>query len=555
MMSRFSIVSVFVALVLVAGCGSSPQGRIAARLDDVESYIDAHPDSALAVLRALDADSLRGPSQYARAALLHQVALDKCYIDITSDSVLSPAFWYLKHGTADQKLKTWYYRSVLARNAGDIDTQMSCLIRAEQYIPKAENPLMSGFVYTAKRVVFLHVYDLDNARTNAEKAMKSFETARDRRRYFDAVISLANINNLLGRMSEAGQLIDTVKTHLGELSFRQRNKAFGVELKYRTLLDPSGEALLPFVEKYLMEVPSAQVDWTLAARTYWLAGEYDKAQKALSQVKRETLNEEVQLGGVMAKYDLCRSIGLDAETLALYDEYQLLSKERTERGLFSRARFAEEELLMTEQTRRTKWICVLISLVLLLICLSAVIWKRLKERQLAASLLQNQLKKTSHQVLSLRQQVRAAEREAGRWKELLQREQLSPEMTRLISERVSALNRYAFSLAMQKDRQQALSDLEASLSHDELQDLTLEFRFLHPSLNQFLGKYRLSDQEMVLCTLLAMGSRPKDIAMLAGLSSQRCYNVFAAIRQKMGLEGESRTLQTLLQAILTAEKD
>ena len=136
-----------ILLSLIVGCGPTPRQRVTAVLVDVESYINTRPDSALAVLRALDPDSLRAPSQRARAALLHQIALDKCYIDITSDSVLSPAFWYLKHGNADQKLKTWYYRSVLARNAGDIDTQMSCLIRAEQYIPRAKDPLYAGFVH------------------------------------------------------------------------------------------------------------------------------------------------------------------------------------------------------------------------------------------------------------------------------------------------------------------------------------------------------------------------------------------------------------------------
>ena len=67
----FCVLSVILFLSLTA-CGPAPGRHVAATLDDVESYINERPDSALAVLRALDSTAAyRGPAQRARASLLY----------------------------------------------------------------------------------------------------------------------------------------------------------------------------------------------------------------------------------------------------------------------------------------------------------------------------------------------------------------------------------------------------------------------------------------------------------------------------------------------------
>ena len=58
-------------LVLLVACGPVSRSNVKAALDDVESYINDRPDSALAVLRGLDSTAvIRRPAQRARAALL-----------------------------------------------------------------------------------------------------------------------------------------------------------------------------------------------------------------------------------------------------------------------------------------------------------------------------------------------------------------------------------------------------------------------------------------------------------------------------------------------------
>lgn len=68
-------------------------------LDGIESYIMERPDSAPAVLESIDRNDLRTARTKAHHALLHAMALDKNYIDVTEDSLAKVAtVYYMKHG-------------------------------------------------------------------------------------------------------------------------------------------------------------------------------------------------------------------------------------------------------------------------------------------------------------------------------------------------------------------------------------------------------------------------------------------------------------------------
>ncbi len=76
---------------------------------DVESYIESRPDSALSVLKGINADSLSCASEKAKHSLLTAMALDKNYVDTTDFSVLQPAIdWYEHHGNPTDRLRTFF---------------------------------------------------------------------------------------------------------------------------------------------------------------------------------------------------------------------------------------------------------------------------------------------------------------------------------------------------------------------------------------------------------------------------------------------------------------
>lgn len=76
---------------LMVSCSESKEQKV---LNRVESVIEAHPDSALTLLRGVDKASLGSDKERARYALLMSMALDKNYIDTTSFDVIQPAMDY-----------------------------------------------------------------------------------------------------------------------------------------------------------------------------------------------------------------------------------------------------------------------------------------------------------------------------------------------------------------------------------------------------------------------------------------------------------------------------
>lgn len=79
-------------------------------LQDVETYIQERPDSALRVLRKVDSLTLNTKSLRARYSLLFAMALDKNYIDTTALSILEPTVaYYERLGSPQDKMLSCYY--------------------------------------------------------------------------------------------------------------------------------------------------------------------------------------------------------------------------------------------------------------------------------------------------------------------------------------------------------------------------------------------------------------------------------------------------------------
>ena len=109
-------------------------------LSDIESYIDARPDSALVAIRQIDTLSLKTKAQKAKFALLHAMALDKNYIDTADTRIIMPAVeYYGRHGSPEDRLKSLMYYGVEQYNAGLYNQAIVSFYQATEYAPKVEN--------------------------------------------------------------------------------------------------------------------------------------------------------------------------------------------------------------------------------------------------------------------------------------------------------------------------------------------------------------------------------------------------------------------------------
>ena len=164
-------------LLLLASCASR---RTAATLDDVEPYIQFSPDSALATLRTIDTTTLTTRRLRAHYALLHAMALDKNWIDTTDVGVVMPAVeYYAKHGTADQKMKAYYYLGRIHANRGDNNGAILAYTLAEDASKESKDESFKGVLDMSLSWLYSHAHQIDVALEYAYRGLESFEVSGD----------------------------------------------------------------------------------------------------------------------------------------------------------------------------------------------------------------------------------------------------------------------------------------------------------------------------------------------------------------------------------------
>lgn len=168
-------------LLLLASCASR---RTAATLDDVETYIQFSPDSALAIIRTIDTTTLTTRSLRAHYALLHAMALDKNWIDTTDVNVVMPAVdYYAKHGTADQKMKAYYYLGRIQYNGHDPNSAIISYTQAEIVSGESQDEGFKGLLALAMSDIYKNAHYADKEQEYVEKGMDLLQRAKDTARY------------------------------------------------------------------------------------------------------------------------------------------------------------------------------------------------------------------------------------------------------------------------------------------------------------------------------------------------------------------------------------
>ena len=115
----------------LVGC-SSQSSRYDRRLVDADSVLRHHPDSALQLLDALDANALSSQADRAYHALLLSQARYRTYCRATSDSTINIALdYYQRHKNETEKLtRTYIYKGGVMEELGQPEEAMTYYKRA-----------------------------------------------------------------------------------------------------------------------------------------------------------------------------------------------------------------------------------------------------------------------------------------------------------------------------------------------------------------------------------------------------------------------------------------
>ena len=265
-MNRYT--AALIIIILFAQC--TKQATEASRiLNRAENIIEQYPDSSLAILNTLKLDSLQTKSDRARYSLLKSIALDKNYIDVTSDSLTSIALaYYKKHGTSDEKLKAYYYNGVICRNNSDIEGEMSNYIQAEKYVRGSSDYVYVGRLYNAKMKVYKEIFNIEKALEPAEQAARYYLKGKDTVRFMTALNNLSSTLLSLNRYDSLKKCFSKIQENKKYMNSKQKSNYYVNLINYKVSVSDS--TLLETIEEYVNEFRGDDnlIRWHIIADAY-----------------------------------------------------------------------------------------------------------------------------------------------------------------------------------------------------------------------------------------------------------------------------------------------
>ena len=541
----------FAAVVLSIAVSCTDRGIIRA-LDDIESCLSEHPDSALSVLDSLSTTGIQGREANAKFALLYSMALDKSYIDATDDSLINIAVdWYRKHGTADERLKSYYYQGRVYQNAGDNEAAMESFVRAEA--SESEDNMSNGLLYKAMSGIYIQIFDFVKAELYNNRAKECYLLAGDTDKYAGTILFSSDLHYANGDYNSTIACLDSVKTMLDSISTSHRNAYYIQSMRIkRDRGDRSG--LSDELNQYLSSTGAENISWLDVADYYTYLGQYDMSETALQQYRKFHPEYKDEPAYHIATYILNDSLGDYREALDDYINYSLLSDSLSlviaeqDTG-FIQERYEKD--LQMEKERNTRLLVTLISVfsIILLVTIAYILRFRLRQSRMERESLAAEMSRYKENYSRLK----------------LERDELSEMLSsnppadrqcmRVLNDRLELLNRF-FAAAISGNEE---TDRKASHELDRLvadRDMFLyttrmTFAAAHPEFINFLESHGLSEWQVEYCCLYAIGLKGKEIGSY--LNRKRHYTESSDIRAKLGLDEHDTNLGIYLRELLHRE--
>ena len=534
-------------------------------LEDVASFIEERPDSALTILDTMDSFSLTTSALKARHSLLLAMARDKNYIDDTTDSIIAPAVsWYRRHGSADEKLLMNYYRGRIAMNAGDYETAMRWFADGSRFSEKARNKVWSGRLCNAKFQVYQHLFDSASAIDAALRSADYYAAAGELSRYYDAINNVACVYEQLLDTANALHYLGILRDNWDELDESQHS------CYYAGTLSISSDKK-PVLEQYLCDVNDEQVIyWVIVAKSYFEIGNYEQASRALKMAEKYVGTQGLDYKWVNALVQ--EATGEYRSAAKSYREFIGANGNNNIDIFESDTKFVEERIATNRTINHQLYIILIIVLSLMVSFLfGLLLWVRHsslkkihkmseKAHKAETELLEKENRRLEEERIRAVREKEEYERmynEAVSRIELLERIKKEPRLGKgvrdVVDKYLSVLNKFIAAHVSKTFDKDAKAELAALMGEqkDFLKSIGLAFSLSHPNFIGYLNKCRLNDWEKGCCCMFCIGLNNSEIADY--LKRPSFKNDLTTIRGK--LKVERRTNIGIFLQKRMAEKD
>ena len=542
-----NILTVAVTAMTIFSCKDARNSEVYRLLTDVDSYIESRPDSALAVLEGIDKAELTSKELEAKYALLMSMALDKNYIDRTDFEVLQPAIdYYENHGTATDKLRTFYYEGRIYYNRGEYEEAMECLVKSIELGAKSDDLKTKARNYTVQGTLYYSYYNLDKIIETSLAAAECYDALKDYDNYVTILCRLSEGYSLKGDNDKAIEYLNKCHNLLDKISDTGKAYYYGSYLAHDHD-DESEDEILGILNEYLKITPEGQIDWLTVANVYLEIGKVSEAREA---ILRYPTNVDKNNRYYAILTSINKQEGLYKEALESYEKFNKITDSIDFVLLKQDTQFIEERHqleLKALQEKEAKIRIALICIIALLIALIAIylIRKQLKIR--TAEKRQLEIEKQRYEQLYA---DAIAERDA--LTKMVEDANVKEETKAVIRERLEILNKVIISHITDTSsaNKQAYQELEALVADREsfIESTRLTIEGNNPEFIAALKKQGLTDEEINICCLYVIGLKGKDIKSYT--SQPRHYNQSADIRHKLGLTENDTNLSIYLRELL-----
>ena len=545
-MKIFILTSLF---LILASCSPGNQTDV---LDDVGFFISEDPERALSVLDSLSSSGeLRGRETKARFALLYSMALDKNYIDSIDDSLINIAVdWYKRHGTADEKLKAYYYQGRIYQNAGDKESAMESFVKAEAYVEDAEDDIAAGLLYDAMSNIALEIFDDDSVLKFCRKAEYHYRKAGDKNRYAYALLGLAIYYTTEGQYTELSLALDTIRMFWNDLDIRTKDSYYQLRLGE---FKETGqyEKLESGLEEYIREFPEDTINWMSVSEYYLVLGKARQALSSLEIYRNKNKNYSKEPAYYIHESNAYDSLDLTDSALAAYKNYQeLIDSINTvifgQDTKFLRERYEKDRSIAKSKYERAIIILSAVILLLVLLYIIHTLLGQARKREEEKSQMENDL-------AEFRRQYSALETEKQELERIIAENPPADSMSRkVLNDRLELLNKF-FTAEISSDAaidRMANKELSRLVNDREsfMYATRMTFAAAHPEFIRLLENKGLTEHEIEYCCLYMLGLKGKDIG--GYIEKKRHYNDSSEIRKKLGLGEHDTNLGIYLRKIL-----
>ena len=208
-----NILFILTILLLLActACYRSTR-HVTEHLSQAEGLLWAAPDSALHILESISTSRHLTGKEQADYALLLSLAQYRCYIPVSSDSLINLAIEYYKDkNDADKKGAAFYVKGcILEEYTKDIPNALLAYKEAEMCIPDMNEKRYVARIYSSLGYINKKSFHFDPAKEYYQKAVQANIDGKDTVAYASNLLNLSTLYYTLHQADSANRCINTL---------------------------------------------------------------------------------------------------------------------------------------------------------------------------------------------------------------------------------------------------------------------------------------------------------------------------------------------------------